>query len=77
MQHTQLDNETCAKVWELSNSHGSEIFTKSMFLIAMHLMYKKRANPDLEVPNDLPIELFRSAHDFDEDLREPDASIAT
>ena len=42
MLKTQLDKKTCAAVWDLSNPQRESVFSKSMFLIAMHLMYKKR-----------------------------------
>ena len=46
-----------------------------MFFIAMHLMYKKRLHPDLELPENLPIELLRSADDnLVEGLKEPNAN---
>ena len=32
----------CALVWEVSNPQGEEIFSKPMFMVAMHLMYKKK-----------------------------------
>ena len=34
-----------------------------MFNIAMHLMFRKRQDPNLEMPRDLPIELAISAGD--------------
>ena len=58
MIQTKLDKQTCAKVWDLSNSHGDDTFTKPMFFIAMHLMYKKRMDQSVELPNELPIELI-------------------
>ena len=42
MLKTQLDKKTCAKVWDLSNPQREQIFSTSMFLVAIHLMYKKR-----------------------------------
>ena len=63
MQQTKLDRGICAKVWDLSNSHGAETFTKPMFFIAMHLMYKKRMNNDIELPTELPPELVASAQE--------------
>lgn len=47
MQQTKLDRNICAKVWDLSNSHGDATFTKPMFFIAMHLMYKKRLDANI------------------------------
>lgn len=32
-------------------------FTKPMFFIAMHLMYKRKKNPQSPIPSELPIEL--------------------
>jgi hypothetical protein len=34
-----------------------------MFLIAMHLMYKRKKNPNLSLPNDLPLELRVPAYE--------------
>lgn len=36
---TKSSKPVCAQVWELSNPEGEEIFTKPMFMIAMHLLY--------------------------------------
>ena len=44
---TKSAKQDCAIVWELTNPDGEEVFTKSMFLMAMHLLYKKKQNPDL------------------------------
>ena len=63
MLKTQLDKQTCAKVWDLSNPKRDTNFTKTMFFIAMHLMYKKRQDPNLELPNQIPAELAASAGD--------------
>jgi len=41
----------------LSNNQGLEQFTKPMFLIAMHLMYKRKKNPQTPIPHELPNEL--------------------
>mmetsp|Transcript_3932 Transcript_3932/g.4690 ORF Transcript_3932/g.4690 Transcript_3932/m.4690 type:complete len:110 (-) Transcript_3932:1281-1610(-) len=42
MQSTKLEKAVCAKVWQLSNPKLTTTFSKSMFAIAMHLMFKKR-----------------------------------
>ena len=63
MIQTQLDKKTCAKVWDLSNPTRETTFTKEKFRIAMHLMYKKRKDPSVELPDTLPIELAVSAMD--------------
>jgi len=42
MVKTNLEKGDCAKVWDLSNPKRDTIFSKTMFFIAMHLMYKKR-----------------------------------
>jgi Ca2+-binding EF-hand superfamily protein len=47
MAQTKMPREVCAHIWELSNPNGEEIFSKPMFLIAMHLMYKKRKDSTL------------------------------
>jgi len=61
MLKTQLDKKTCARVWDLSNPKRAPVFDKKMFFLAMHLMYKKRQDPSLELPTSLPPELEVSA----------------
>ena len=61
MLKTQLDKASCAKVWDLSNPQRENEFSKSMFLIAMHLMYKKRQDPGIQFPERVPQELFVTA----------------
>lgn len=61
MAQTKLPRDVCAQVWELSNPEGEEVFTKQMFLVAMHLMYKKRKDPSTELPDSVPHELAVSA----------------
>lgn len=34
-----------------------------MFYVAMHLLYKKKMQPDIELPKELPQELLASAQD--------------
>ena len=63
MVKTNLEKSVCAKVWDLSNPKRDSSFSKSMFYIAMHLMYKKRQDPNLELPDKVPIELAVSALD--------------
>ena len=61
MQSTKLEKQVCAKVWQLSNPNLQTIFTKEMFTIAMHLMFRKRQDPNIEIPQTLPVELAVSA----------------
>ena len=61
MLKTQLDKKICAQVWDLSNPQRDSVFSKSMFLIALHLMYKKRQDPNLQLPERVPQELFVTA----------------
>lgn len=42
MISTKMEKTVCAKVWQLSNPKLESVFTKAMFTIAMHLMYRKR-----------------------------------
>ena len=63
MVKTNMEKKVCAKVWDLSNPDKKSTFSKSMFMIAMHLMYKKRQNPNLDLPDQVPIELRLSAQD--------------
>lgn len=60
---TKMEKSVCAKVWNLSNPQLLNTFTKPMFFIAMHLMYKKKQDPNLELPDQLPIELAVSAEE--------------
>lgn len=39
---TKSAKQDCARVWELTNPDGDATFTKAMFLMAMHLLYKKK-----------------------------------
>ena len=71
MQQTKLDRQTCAKVWDLSNGQGADTFTKPMFFIAMHLMYKKRLNSSIELPTSLPTELLVSSRDEEDNPKPP------
>ena len=61
MLKTQLDKGSCAKVWDLANPQRETTFSKSMFLIAMHFMYKKRQDPNIQFPERVPQELFVTA----------------
>ena len=61
MVKTQLDKKTCAAVWDLSNPQRETTFSQSMFLVAMHLMYKKRQDPTIQFPERVPQELFVTA----------------
>lgn len=61
MQSTKLEKQICAKVWQLSNPNLQTIFTKEMFTIAMHMMFRKRQDPNIEIPQSLPVELAVSA----------------
>ena len=54
MLMTKMDQQVCGRVWELSNPKYEPEFTKPMFFIAMHLLFKKRTNPDLELPTQTP-----------------------
>ena len=42
MTKTKLEKKVCAKVWNLSNPNLDAIFSKKMFYIAMHLIYKSK-----------------------------------
>lgn len=44
---TKSSKPVCAQVWELSNPEGEEIFTKPMFMVAMHLLYQKKKDDSL------------------------------
>jgi len=61
MVSTKMEKAVCAKVWQLSNPKLESTFTKAMFTIAMHLMFRKRQDPNLQMPDVLPPELALSA----------------
>jgi len=47
-------------VWELTNPAGDEIFSKAMFMVAVHLMTKNKKD-NLALPQKLPALLAESA----------------
>ena len=51
----------CAKVWDLSNPGREPNFTQEMFFVAIHLMYTKKKDANLQLPDQVPIELKASA----------------
>ena len=61
MAQTKLDKKVCAKVWQLCNPKLETVFNKTMFITAMHLMFRKREDPNVQIPDQLPIELSVSA----------------
>ena len=63
MAQTKLPREVCAHIWELSNPNGDEVFTRQMFMIAMHLLYKKKKDPSLALPACVLPELVQSSAD--------------
>ena len=48
---SQMDKEVCRRVWDISNPQRDTTFTKSMFFVAMHLIYKKKQDANLELPD--------------------------
>ena len=63
MVQTKLEKPVCAKVWDLSNPRRETTFSKSMFFVAFHLMFLKRQDQNLELPDQVPVELRMSAYD--------------
>lgn len=61
LQMTKSSRDVCALVWELANPEGDEIFSKPMFMVAMHLLYKKKKDDSLQIPTTLPSSLLESA----------------
>ena len=59
--NTKLDQQTCSKVWQLSNPNSLGEFDVKMFSIAMHLLYRKRADNTIQLPDKVPLELELSA----------------
>ena len=39
-----LPQQVCYQVWQLVNPNGEDLFSKEMFMVAMHLVFKKKAN---------------------------------
>ena len=66
MTKTKLDNRVMAKVWQLSNPNLEANFSKKMFAIAMHMMFRKRQDQNVQIPEQLPIELSLSAAELDD-----------
>ena len=46
-----MEKAVCAKVWDLSNPKRESNFTKEMFFIAIHLMYTKKKDANLQLPD--------------------------
>jgi len=64
-----LPKSDCRQIWDLSNSQGLTQFSKPMFFIAMHLMYKRKKNPQTPIPSELPLELRLPA--FEDEAAKP------
>lgn len=58
---TKNSKDVCALVWELSNPNGEDFFTKPMFMVAMHLLYKKKKDESLQLPSHVPQSLIESS----------------
>lgn len=58
MVGTQLPQDVCRKVWNLSNPKGLDTFTVPMFLIAIHLLYKRKKDESIQLPDSIPNELL-------------------
>lgn len=69
MTQTKLEKRVCAKVWQLSNPKLETTFSKTMFTMAMHLMFRKRQDANIQLPESLPVELSLSASD--EEVSQP------
>lgn len=63
MVQTKLEKQVCAKVWDLSNPRRETNFSKSMFFIAFHLMFLKKQESIMELPDQVPQELRISAYE--------------
>ena len=63
MVQTKLEKQVCAKVWDLSNPSRKTNFSKSMFFVAFHLMFLKKQNSNMELPDQVPQELRISAYE--------------
>lgn len=47
MTQTKLDKKIMAQVWQMANPNLATSFTKKMFAIAMHMMFRKRQDPNV------------------------------
>lgn len=61
IQMTKSSKDVCALAWELSNPNGEDFFTKPMFMVAMHLLYKKKKDDSLQLPSHVPQSLLESS----------------
>ena len=50
MTKTKLEKSLMAQVWQMSNPNLEAKFSKKMFAIAMHLMFRKRQDPNVQIP---------------------------
>jgi hypothetical protein len=58
---TKSSKDVCAQAWELSNPNGEDFFTKPMFMVAIHLLYKKKKDDSLQLPLHVPQSLLESS----------------
>ncbi len=61
IQKTKNSKDVCALVKELSNPKGVEFFSKPMFMVAIHLLYKKIKDDSLQLPTHVPQSLLESS----------------
>lgn len=59
LEQTRLDKSICDQVWHLVNPRGLDKFDKTMFIVAMHFLYKKKAT-NCELPSVVPEETYMS-----------------
>ena len=61
MEQTKLDKATCEHVSKIINPMNSERIDRSMFAMAMHMLYlKKKQGESLNLPGSLPEEMLMS-----------------
>ena len=58
-EQTKLDKSIQDAVWNLVNPMGKDSFDKTMFMITMHFLYKKKAT-NIELPMNIPNETYLS-----------------
>jgi hypothetical protein len=44
----------------MTNPNSEEIYSKTMFMMAMHFLYKKRQDQNIVVPDSIPVEMIFS-----------------
>ena len=60
---TQLEQRMLKHIWSLTNPNLSSVFSLPMALAAIHLACLTKCNPNLQLPESMPVECSISASD--------------